>query len=93
MLDRMSVEELRTGVEVRQASGLCPLCPLRLFGVLGKELAEWTTMAMPGTALDSFVAGDEMLSGLTSSGVFFFGSLFLVFRGAPERSFTLLMNL
>lgn len=56
MLDRASAEELRTGVEVRQASCVCLVCPLPLFGVLDKGLAvDWLTLAksLPGTALDS----------------------------------------
>lgn len=56
MLDQVSVEELWTGVEVRQAS--C-VCPVSLFGVLGKELAvDWLTIAtsLPDTAFDSSVA-------------------------------------
>lgn len=58
MLDRMSVEELWTGVEVRQAFSVCPLCPLPLFGVLGKGLAVGgLTLAksLSGTWFDSFV--------------------------------------
>lgn len=59
MLDRMLLEELWTGVEVRQASSVCPVCPLPLFGVLSRELAEdWQTMAksLLGTAFDSSLA-------------------------------------
>lgn len=79
MLDRMSEDELWTGVEVRQASCDCPDCPLPLFRVLGKGLeVGWPTMAksLHGTAFDSFVVRVEMVSELTFCACFFFGVLF-----------------
>lgn len=59
MLDRMSEEELWTGVDVRMASCVCRVRPLPLFGVLGNTFAvDWLTMAasLPGTAFDSSMA-------------------------------------
>lgn len=82
MLDTMSVAELRTGVEVRRACRVGPVCLLPLFGVLCKELAvDWLTLAksLSGTLLDSSVACDETVSEVTFSAGVFLGFLFLVF--------------
>lgn len=62
MLDRLSVEVLRIGVEVRLGSRVFPFCPLCLFGVFCKELTAdrlTTAFSPPGTMSDSSVAGDE----------------------------------
>lgn len=89
ILDRLSVDELCTGVDVRWASRFCLFCPLPLFGVLGKKHAVvWLRMAksLPGSAFDSSVAGDKTVSEVTFFVGVFLGFLFLVFRGPPERS-------
>lgn len=96
ILDRLSVEVLCTCVGGQQTSCVCLVCLLLLFGVLVKEHAEdWLKMAksLPGTAFDSSVTGDETVSEVTLFAGVLLGSLFLAFRGPPERSFIVVFPL
>lgn len=59
VLDRLSVDELRTGVEVWKASCICFVCLLLLFGVFckGHGVARLSmAKSQPGRVLDSSVA-------------------------------------
>lgn len=96
ILDRLLVNERCTGVDVWWTSCFCLFCPLPLFGVLGKKHAvDWlrTAESLPGSAFDSWVAGDKTGSEVAFFVGVFLGSLFLVFRGLPERSHPQLQSL
>lgn len=81
----VGMEELRTGVDVKQPSGISLIFCLPLFGVLAST-GQTMPMSLAGTAFDSSVPVDETVSDGSFSGDFFLDSLFLVFRGAPARS-------
>lgn len=76
MLDKTSVQEPWTGVEVRATILICPLCLLALFGVFSKDV---DTSSL-GPTTDPTAAGDETLFVMTSSLDAFLGFLFLVLQ-------------
>lgn len=81
---RRSVEELWTGVEVRQASCIDRIRPLRLFGVLAIVLAvDWLRVGISLRAHDASVAKDEAISEVFFSASIFLGCLFLDFGDPP----------
>lgn len=75
MSDRVLVEDLRTGVEVRQATGVFRGLPL-LFGVCGEALP---VKALPGTEFDLLAALGDTVAVVTFFVGVLLGFLFFVF--------------